>query len=169
MTYRKINCLDVAPARRLPMACRPSGFPFRAARGFSTARPGRALAHCLTVVTMLLAAILRPEFAPSAIAQTTAPCNVRQVRLLGDGGNQDWSFPRDLIAYDRKDATNTHQLHTIRPDGSGDMCLSCTASTGAPRVDRHKVNPVWHPGGQWIVVQGENEWHPLVGGGGMRG
>lgn len=53
-------------------------------------------------------------------------------------------------------------LHTIKPDGTGDVCLSCVAHVGGPLVDRHKAEPTWNNTGQWIVVQAEDDWHPLV-------
>lgn len=73
-----------------------------------------------------------------------------------DGGNQDWCWANDLIAYDKLDDTGTHQLFTCKPDGSEKTCLS----TGF-RPDRHHVAPTWRPDGSWVVCQVEHEKHIL--------
>src|SRR4051812_24082527 len=76
-----------------------------------------------------------------ALASPTA-CDVSVAQMLARGGDSDWSQARDLIAYDQLDDTSVYQLRTIRPDGTDDSCLSCTAPSGAPRADRHKIAPV---------------------------
>jgi Tol biopolymer transport system component len=117
-------------------------------------------------IAVVVAACQTPSTAdtqPAAQEQppTTAPCDVADIRLLGDGGDQSWSQSNGLIAYDLRDDQGVYQLRTVYPDGSGDTCLSCTAQRGSPRVDRHKVNPTWHASGRFIVVQGEMDTHPL--------
>lgn len=97
-----------------------------------------------------------------AVASMTGSCAISAARDLGPGGSPDWSPSGDRLAYHAKDANSVYQLHTMRPDGSGDACLTCAPLPGAPRVDRHKVNPVWHPSGQFIVVQGEMDINPLA-------
>lgn len=107
-----------------------------------------------------------PGAPPQAVPGLPPPpdesaCRVTEVKLLTDGGDQDWSPAADLIVYDNRDASGVYQLHTIKPDGSGATCLSCAARPGAPRVDRHKLNPTWHASGRFIVLQGEMDSHPL--------
>jgi Tol biopolymer transport system component len=128
------------------------------------------LGSCLRLAAALLAVTLPLVPAAGALAQTVsgatpstlAPCAVSAATLLGDGGDEDWSATTDLLAYDKKDAAGNYQLYTANPHGSGATCLSCTPQSGAPPLDRHKVNPTWHASGQWLVVQVENEWHPLA-------
>lgn len=98
---------------------------------------------------------------PSSAGSDAASCDIQQARYLGAGGYPDWSPSGDLLAYHQRDNDDVYQLHTMRPDGSGDVCLTCTAHPGAPRVDRHKMMPVWHPSGRFIAVQGEMDDHPL--------
>lgn len=104
---------------------------------------------------------------PAASATPAAPpavrdaCTVVSSKLIAPGGDQDWSRTNGLIAFDQTDHSGVYQLHTIKPDGTDDRCLSCTAAPGAPRTDRHKFNPVWDPTGQFIVLQGELDKNPL--------
>lgn len=88
-------------------------------------------------------------------------CDIKEAKYLGAGGYPDWSPSGDLLVYHQWDADRVYQLHTMKPDGSGGICLTCTPHTGAPRVDRHKLIPVWHPSGRFIAVQGEMDSHPL--------
>lgn len=98
----------------------------------------------------------------SLVNSSSDSCVIDQARNLGSGGVPDWSPSGDLLVYHAWDAAGVYQLHTMRPDGSGDVCLTCTSRPGAPRVDRHKVNPVWHPSGRFIAVQGEMDTNPLM-------
>lgn len=97
-------------------------------------------------------------------ARRGEPCFVQSARLLGPGGNQDWSWTKDRLAYDTTDSAGIHQLWTSTPDGKDTRCLSCTVGNGRSRTDRHVVNPTWGagPSADWIIVQVENDWHPLV-------
>jgi Tol biopolymer transport system component len=119
----------------------------------------RSLVVRLAAASLVASTAALPTIA--AAAPSAADCGVKQARLLGQGGDQDWSAVRDLIVYDQKDAGGTHQLRTIKPNGSGDVCLSCVLAAGGPPLDRHKVNPTWHPSGKYIIVQVENTFHAL--------
>lgn len=96
---------------------------------------------------------------PGVTPPASAACDVKEVKLLAEGGDQDWSHARDVIAFDKADASGTWQIYTVRPDGSGELCLSCGAAPGGPRVDRNKGHPAWHPSGEWIVAQVEMDEH----------
>src|SRR4051812_6805183 len=113
------------------------------------------IAGWLTLMALVLAT-------PINAAAASPPCTMASAKLLAEGGNQDWSAALDLLAFEQKDAYGNHQLHTIQPDGTGDVCLSCIARAGGPAVNRHKSEPTWHPSGRWIVVQVENDSNPLL-------
>lgn len=99
---------------------------------------------------------------PGTTSSPLSPCTIQRATQLSAGGDQSWSHALELIAYAEPDSSGNNQLRTIRPDGTKDTCLSCRVPAGAPRVDRHKANPTWHPSGKWIVLQAESDWHPLV-------
>ena len=112
------------------------------------------------------AGLLGPRLAAAAdyswpVAVPSA-CVVKEAKFLGQGGSPAWSPANDWLAYQKWDASGVYQLRMMRPDGSGDKCITCTAQAGAPRVDRHKVNYNWHPSGRYLVLQGEMDNHPLV-------
>ena len=70
--------------------------------------------------------------------------------LVENGGRVAWSHARNLIAFDRTAAGGTFDIYTIRPDGSGERCLTC-GQRALPRS--HRGNPAWHPSGNYLVFQ----------------
>jgi hypothetical protein len=70
----------------------------------------------------------------------------------------DWSPDGRRIAFDRFGADGFADVYVMNSDGSGMQCLTCEhAALGLPAG--HKGNPVWHPGGNWIVFQAEMTSH----------
>lgn len=130
----------------------------------SPARSGEAPSAVATA-----ASTRAPSPVPTSVTQSpmassavgAEACRVTSAKLLSQGGDQDWSAVNGLIVFDQPDSSGVSQLATIRPDGSDLTCLSCQARTGAPRTDRHKLGPIWHPSGRFIVVGAEVDSHPL--------
>jgi Tol biopolymer transport system component len=90
-----------------------------------------------------------------------AEAEVTSVRVLTlDGGRLDWSPDGRRLAFDRFDPTDGYaDVWVMNTDGTGERCLTCDhAALGLPAG--HKGNPVWHPGGNWIVFQAEMAEHP---------
>lgn len=84
---------------------------------------------------------------------------VTAVRVLTlDGGRLDWSPDGARIAFDRFGSDGFADVYLMNADGTGEVCLTCNHSVlGLP--PGHKGNPVWHPGGNWIVFQAEMVSH----------
>jgi len=120
----------------------------------------------LLIITLSLIglSLTRPLNPPQEVdtpqPKTSTACQVRDIRLLADGGDQDWGHTGEQrIVYDQTDKKNTWQLYTIRPDGSGRVCLSCRLRSGSPLVDRQKGHGFWHPSGRYIILQAEMDYH----------
>ena len=76
---------------------------------------------------------------------------VSKITTIKDpGGRVDWSWPRNLIAYDSAGSNAHYDVYTMRPDGTDARCLTCN-NPQLPAT--HKGNPSWHPSGNWIVFQ----------------
>ncbi|HEU4760377.1 MAG TPA: hypothetical protein VFT91_10415, partial [Dehalococcoidia bacterium] len=76
--------------------------------------------------------------------------------ITKDGGRLSWSENLDLIAFDRKGSDGFYDVWTMKPDGSGQACLTCQAP-GLP--GKHMGQPDWHPSGDYIVFQAEKAQH----------
>lgn len=83
---------------------------------------------------------------------------IEEVTLLKTfGGRVDWAPDGELIAFDAKGSEGFYDVWVMRPDGTGERCLTC----GRPEFeDRHSGNPAWHPDSEWLVFQGEQHDHP---------
>ncbi len=95
---------------------------------------------------------------PSASAPSSA-CSTLRVdtvtTLVESGGNVDWSPDGNWIVYDAPNAENWAQTWLMRPDASEQTCLTCNNPSAPTRL--HLGNPAWHPGMEWIVIQGVEE------------
>jgi len=84
-----------------------------------------------------------------------------QARKITDrGGRLDWykGVKHNLIAFDAivDDTTKNTELYTMQPDGSNRFCVTCNAPVPKGFVGQ----PVWHPDGEHIIFQVENEHSP---------
>jgi len=85
-----------------------------------------------------------------AVAQVATP-------FLANGGRVAWykGSAHDLIALDVvTDATAlSSDVYTINPDRSSPICVTCSAGLRKGFVGQ----PAWHPGGDYLVIQVEND------------
>ncbi len=107
--------------------------------------PGRSSGR---IVVLWAAAVLYPSL---AFAPVAAP-------FLANGGRVAWykgPAPHDLIAFDAvvDPVTLSSELHTINPDRSDPRCVTCDAPFRKGFVGQAD----WHPDGEHLVLQVENE------------
>jgi Tol biopolymer transport system component len=92
-----------------------------------------------------------------------AACEIADITRAPDG-LVVWSPTGEQYIVNRKDAAGIYQLY-VGTKGSSDVtCITCTQRLNSPAVDRHKLQPHWHPSGKWIVLAGERENYdrPLI-------
>lgn len=88
-------------------------------------------------------------------------CRVRDIQFLTVGGSGvAWSHANNMLVFSRNDADNIKQTYVMRPDGTGEMCLTCEQVPGGPPVNVHKGIYSWHPSGRYIFLQVEMPEHP---------
>ena len=77
--------------------------------------------------------------------------------LTDNGGRISWYHgdKHELIAFDAvvDDKTKNTEVFTMNADGSGRRCVTCDAGTPKGFVGQ----PSWHPDGEHILIQVENE------------
>jgi Tol biopolymer transport system component len=116
----------------------------------------RVLMSIVLLVLLIVTSLLEARSTPIAIAGAPhqASSSVTITRLVAQGGRVAWSPTEDLIAFDAPGSGSAREIYTIKPDGTGQTCLTC-AKPGAPTGS--KGNPAWHPSGKYIVFQAVKE------------
>ena len=92
---------------------------------------------------------------PAAVADGAADNAVAGIvasrrTLTANGGRVDWCAASNLIPFDRMTGRDTSEVYVIRPDGSGERCVTCSVP-GLPKGIRGQ--PAWHPSGRLLVIQ----------------
>jgi len=93
-----------------------------------------------------------------AVGQQLAPTAPPEPRLVAQsGGRVAWyhGSKHELIAYDAvsDERHKDTELYVMNPDGSGRRCVTC----GSPISTGFVGQPAWHPDGDHLVIQVENE------------
>ena len=84
----------------------------------------------------------------------------RITTIRESGGRVDWASTGDLIAFDKVGEGQYYDVYVMRPDGSEERCLTCGKAGSLPQ--KNSGNPAWHPSGQWIIFQAEEQDHPGI-------
>jgi Tol biopolymer transport system component len=107
------------------------------------------------VFSVLLATICLPASHKAAgQAYTAPPCQATMTRA--PDGLVVWSPDATRYIVNRKDASGTYQMY-VGNAGQDPVCISCVQQPNSPAPNRHKLQPAWHPSGQWIVLAGERD------------
>lgn len=90
--------------------------------------------------------------------RATAQLVITATQLVQDGGRLDWytGASHSLIAFDAGVGEGASEVFTVEPDGSDRRCVTCATSLS----DGYVGQPSWHPDGERLVVQVENENSP---------
>jgi Tol biopolymer transport system component len=95
-------------------------------------------------------------FAPVAAVSQDAP-KPRVEKLRDQGGHVGWyrGDKHELIAFDSvvDPRTGSTAVYTMRPDGKDVKCVTC----GLHLEGRFVGQPSWHPDGEHLVIQVENQ------------
>lgn len=99
----------------------------------------------------------RPDGKDEKGGSSARPVTVSTLRV--GGARLDWCWKENLIAFDVLGPDQYYDVHTMRPDGSGDRCVTCDVE-GLPT--RNVGQPAWHPSCDYLVVQAEKQEHEKI-------
>ena len=124
-------------------------------KGCAIAKPFRFMISILAAI--VIGCLSRQEaVTPSASADDLSSTVVLRRNLTEHGGRVDWCSSTNLIAFDRMTGENTSEVYVIRPDGSGERCVTCNT----PRLPRGiRGQPAWHPSGEFLVIQVQGKFY----------
>jgi hypothetical protein len=116
--------------------------------------------HFLKPLILILIVIGFLFFSACYATHAANAVSIRAKKITGNGGRLDWykGVKHNLIAFDAivDDTTKNTELYTMQPDGSDRFCVTCNAPVPKGFVGQ----PVWHPNGEHIIFQVENENSP---------
>jgi Tol biopolymer transport system component len=85
------------------------------------------------------------------------PDTVLSLTLSANQGLQVWSPDGRRFLLNREDANGIAQVYLGDTAGSPVVCLTDVQRTGGPKPGRFKMQPHWHPSGDWIFVAVERD------------
>jgi hypothetical protein len=98
---------------------------------------------------------------PAQVSITPAR-DVTLQRIIPSGGSGDLRAVQPEVVCSGWDTRNVYQLMSVAMGEPPTSPLHFADLVGAPRADRHKLNPTWHPSGDLMIVQVEMDSHPLA-------
>jgi Tol biopolymer transport system component len=133
---------------------------------FAVARPGlpvtmaiRARAVQLSrqssttlLFLVLLTGVCSPIRSQPARGRTAEDCRPDLTRA--PDGLVVWSPNGKQYIVNKQDAAGTFQLYVGNANAAA-VCITCTQKPNGPAPNLHKLQPHWHPSGEWIVLAGE--------------
>jgi len=120
---------------------------------------GKGRLHLTNICILAISFLLIFIFLPASVSFSKTKSKTykeKSVRIFKEnGGRVDWSHSgNNLIAFDKKKLGGYYDIYVMKPDGSGEKCLT-RGKSGLPGKNRGQ--PVWHPSGKYIVFQADNE------------
>jgi len=116
--------------------------------------------HFLKQLSPILIIIGLPFFSAWFAPSPANAVSIQAKKVTDSGGRLDWykGVKHNLVAFDAivDDTTKNTELYTMQPDGSDRFCVTCNANVPKGFVGQ----PVWHPNGEHIIFQVENENSP---------
>jgi len=118
------------------------------------AAPLAAALACGVLASLLAAATSGAQQVPierAHIAGAPGHRDVREIRVVAPGaGRLAWLQRAGRIVFDRPSPDGFYDIYLAHPDGLVDRCITCDNFTF---YKQHVLDPVVHPGGEYLVVQ----------------
>ena len=88
---------------------------------------------------------------------------------LAEASLIEWSPSGEQYLTSKKDRSGIYQIYVGGRAGGEPACISCAERPNGPSIKRHKMQPHWHPSGEWIILAAEREKYnkPLLATRGM--
>jgi hypothetical protein len=118
----------------------------------------KRLPFTLALLAVVVIGCLSHQAAVTNSASADASGNIVASRrtLTAHGGRVDWCAANNLIAFDRMTGAASSEVFVIRPDGSGERCITCNMPD-LPKGIRGQ--PAWHPSGEFLVIQAQGKFY----------
>jgi Tol biopolymer transport system component len=101
-----------------------------------------------------------------AVPRDDLDCSVRELKRSSVNGVRVPSPDGRFVAVNREDEQGTAQVYVQAAGSTALVCITCNPPEGAPRRERFKMQPHWHPSGRWILMAVERDEYqtpPVLG------
>ncbi|HYD18324.1 MAG TPA: hypothetical protein VEF76_07590 [Patescibacteria group bacterium] len=105
-------------------------------------------------------------FASTTAAQPNDPCRILYLRPAAVQGMKILSPDGRRYLVKKEDRKGTAQIYVGETAGGDMRCITCRQQPGGPKPARFKMQPTWHPSGNWIFMAVERDEYaapPLLG------
>ncbi len=92
----------------------------------------------------------------SATQDSTA-CAVAKLEKSELNGIKIFSPNGDTYILNKEDGSGVPQIYSGKKDSQELTCITCSQTSGGPAPQRAKMQPTWHPSGQWIFLAVERD------------
>ena len=116
----------------------------------------RALTLGLFAVIAVGCLSLKETVTLSAAGEESSSIVASRRTLTAHGGRVDWCASNNLIAFDRMISPDNSEVFVIRPDGSGERCVTCNIPYLPNGI---RGQPAWHPNGEFLVIQVQGKFY----------
>jgi hypothetical protein len=109
------------------------------------------------IAAIVIGCLSHQEAVTNSVAEEAPGKIVVSRRVLtAQGGRVDWCAANNLIAFDRMTGADSSEVFAIRPDGSGERCITCNMPD-LPKGIRGQ--PAWHPSGEFLIIQVQGKYY----------
>ena len=84
-------------------------------------------------------------------------CRVKELKKSEIQGVKTVSADGTRFLVNKEDEEGIGQVYVGTKGSSRLSCLTCIERPGGPKVDRYKMQPHWHPSGEWVFMAVERE------------
>jgi Tol biopolymer transport system component len=115
----------------------------------------RSVSSALLLVSHGLACLPLSKGIGNDAGPSDPACEVASI--TSQGVSNGWFFSPDGTQYvlNKQDDAGVYQIYVAETGSSDATCISCAPASGAPSPNVHKLMPVWHPSGEWLMVGAE--------------
>lgn len=119
-------------------------------------------------VFWILMPVLILLFNPAIAAKNKTPdaCEIKQLVKSEIQGLKKYSPDGERFLVNKEDVDEVAQVYIGTTSTSGLECITCSQQPGGPKPQRFKMQPHWHPSGDWIILAVERDEYttpPLLG------
>lgn len=102
----------------------------------------------------------------ATLAKATGACSVKELKKSVIQGLKAYSPDGKRFVINQEDDKGIAQIYVGAQGANSLTCITCTQQPDGPKPERFKMQPRWHPSGNWLFVAVERDTYsvpPIIG------